>query len=204
MFTGIVETVGTIVEMKSIAGGYRARIQTTLAGEVQPGESLAVNGACLTVILSDAGELHAEIGPETARVTTLSELALGQGVNLERPVRADGRFGGHLVLGHIDGVGTVDDVRREGEFLWLTVSFPATLAPFFIRKGSVAIDGVSLTVSGLGNTKFDVQLVPYTLNNTTLHTLKAGDRVNIECDMVGKYVARSTEVAGETSPRKAQ
>src|SRR5688572_29162001 len=146
MFTGIVEAVGTLVEVKSIGGGYRVRIATALASDLRAGDSLSVNGVCLTVILTDEGEVHADVAPETARVTTLSLLQRGQAVNLERPLRADGRLGGHLVQGHVDGVGTVDDVRPDAECYWMTVSFPPALAPYFIRKGSVALDGVSLTV----------------------------------------------------------
>jgi riboflavin synthase len=195
MFTGIVETVGTIVEVKRLAGGHRLRIETPLASEMRPGESLAVNGVCLTVILTDAGEVHADVGPETVRVTTLGSLAPGQAVNLERPMRPDGRLGGHLVLGHVDGVGMVDDIRAEAEVRWITIGFPPALAPFFIRKGSVAVDGVSLTLAGLGERQFDVQVVPYTWEHTTLKQLRAGDRVNIECDMIGKYVVRALELA---------
>ena len=135
-------------------------------------------------------------------MTTLGALRRGQGVNLERPMRFDGRLGGHLVLGHVDGVGQVDEVRSEGESHWLTVSYPSALASYFIRKGSVALDGVSLTVAGLGAKQFDVQIVPFTWRATTLHQLRTGDRVNLECDMIGKYVVRAVEQAGlALSPR---
>lgn len=203
MFTGIVEAVGKLVEVKSIGGGYRVRIATALASDVKAGDSLSVNGVCLTVILTDDGEVHADVAPETARVTTLSLLQRGQAVNLERPLRADGRLGGHLVQGHVDGVGTVDDVRPDAECYWMTVSFPPALAPYFIRKGSVALDGVSLTVAGLSEKQIDVQVIPFTWNNTSLAAMKPGDKVNLECDMIGKYVARALEVAalGETRKR---
>ena len=133
----------------------------------------------------------ADVGPETARVTTFGALQRGQSVNLERPLRFDGRVDGHFVLGHVDGVGTVEDVRPEGESHWLTIGFPPALAAYFIRKGSVAVDGISLTVAGLGERQFDVQVVPYTWAHTTLKMLRAGDKVNLECDMVGKYVVRA-------------
>ena len=133
--------------------------------------------------------------PRTARVTTLGSLRRDQEVNLERAMRADSRVGGHFVLGHVDGTGTVDDIRPEGDAHWLTISFSDDLAPFLIRKGSVAVDGVSLTVAGLGDSQFDVMIIPFTLEQTNLHALRAGARVNLECDMVGKYVARAAEVA---------
>ena len=195
MFTGIVEALGTLVAVKPMTAGYRLRVETSLASEIQLGESLAVNGVCLTVILRDGDELHADVGPETIRVTNLGSLQRGQRVNLERPMRLDGRLGGHLVLGHVDGVGVVDDVRSDADAYWVTVGFPADLAPLFVRKGSVAVEGVSLTVAGLGDRQFDVQVIPYTWQHTTLQTLRAGDKVNLECDMIGKYVVRALEVA---------
>lgn len=195
MFTGIVEALGTLVAVKPMTGGYRLRVETALASEIQLGESLAINGVCLTVILRDGDELHADVGPETIRVTNLGSLQRGQRVNLERPMRLDGRLGGHLVLGHVDGVGVVDDVRPDADAHWVTVRFPPALAPLFVRKGSVAVEGVSLTVAGLGERQFDVQVIPYTWQHTTLQTLRAGDKVNLECDMIGKYVVRALEVA---------
>jgi riboflavin synthase len=113
-------------------------------------------------------------------------------------MRLDGRLGGHLVLGHVDGVGVVDDVRPNSDSHWITVSFPPALAALFVRKGSVAVEGVSLTVAGLGDRQFDVQVIPYTWQHTTLNTLRPGDKVNLECDMIGKYVVRAMEVAERT------
>ena len=194
MFTGIVEGIGTLAEVKGTGGGYRVRIASPLSAELKVGDSLAVNGVCLTVILLDDGHVLADVGPETSRVTTLGTLQRGQEVNLERPVRADGRFDGHFVLGHVDGVGTVDEIRPEGESRWLTIGFPPALAAYFIRKGSVAVDGVSLTVAGLGERQFDVMVIPFTWSNTTLKALRKGDKVNIECDMIGKYAARAMEL----------
>lgn len=194
MFTGLVEAVGTLVEVKPMAGGYRVRIKSTLAHDLKPGDSVAVAGVCLTTILVDGDEVHADIGPETTRVTTLGGLQRGQGVNLERSLRADGRLGGHFVLGHVDGVGQIDEIRPEADSHWLTVSYPPALGPYFIRKGSVAVDGVSLTIAGLGSKQFDVQIIPFTWAHTTLHALRPGDRVNLECDMIGKYVVRAVEL----------
>jgi len=198
MFTGLVEAVGELVERKPTSGGFRLRIGTRLAGELSPGDSLAVNGVCLTVIVAEKSEVHADVGPETARVTTLGWLPPGSALNLERPLRADGRFGGHFVQGHVDAIGHVEELRADAEFHWLTVSFPSALAPLLVHKGSVAVDGISLTVAGLGADRFDVQLVPFTMQHTNLSRIQIRDRVNLECDMVGKYVVRAAELAGLT------
>ena len=202
MFTGLIETVGELVERKPTTGGFRVRVATPLAPELKPGDSLAVSGVCLTVILAESGEVHADVGPETVRVTTLGSLGRGALVNLERPLRADSRFGGHFVQGHVDGMGFVEDVRQDADFYWLTVSFPPQLAPFIVHRGSIAVDGISLTVAGLGADRFDVQVVPYTHQNTNLRATQVRDRVNIECDMVGKYVVRAAELAGLSLGRR--
>lgn len=194
MFTGLIEAVGQIADVKATGDGVRLRVETPLAAQLTPGDSLAVNGVCLTVTHSGAGELFADIGPETVRVTTLGALRRDQRVNLERAMRADGRFGGHFVQGHVDGTGTVEEIRSDGDARWLTVAFPRDLAPYFVRKGSLAIDGISLTVAGLGADRLDVMIVPFTWAHTNLPALRAGSRVNLECDMVGKYVARAVEL----------
>lgn len=186
------------MERKPINAGFRLRLSSSMAAELTPGESLSVNGVCLTVILAQAGEIHADIGPETARVTTLGGLAPGSPVNLERPLRADGRLGGHFVQGHVDAIGQIEELRPEAEFHWMMISFPSQLAPYIVHKGSIAVDGVSLTVAGIGTGCFDVQLVPYTLEHTNLGRARIRDRVNLECDMVGKYVVRAAELAGLT------
>jgi riboflavin synthase len=129
-------------------------------------------------------------------VTTLGALAPGTLVNLERPLRPDGRFGGHFVQGHVDGIGHVEVLRADTDFHWLTISFPCTLAPYLVQKGSIAVDGVSLTVAGLGVDRFDAMVLPYTLEHTNFKAMKIRDRVNLECDMIGKYVVRSVELAG--------
>jgi riboflavin synthase len=193
MFTGIVEGVGTLAEVKGIGGGFRVRIHTSLAPQMKVSDSLAVNGVCLTVILIDGEHVLADVGPETARVTTLGALQRGQEVNLERPVPADGRIDGHFVLGHVDGVGVVEEIRAEGDSRWLTIGFQPVLAPYFIRKGSITVDGISLTVAGLGERQFDVMVIPFTWRQTALKGLRKGDKVNLECDMIGKYVVRSIE-----------
>jgi riboflavin synthase len=201
MFTGLIESVGEVLEVKAISTGHRIRVATDLAREIAPGESVAFNGVCLTMILSEPRELHADIGPETARVTTLGSLKRGSLVNLERPLRADGRLGGHFVMGHVDATGNVLDIRPESDFYWLTIGFPSLLAPYLIRKGSVAVDGISLTVAGLGDDRFDVMIIPYTWEHTNLREIRVHDRVNIECDMIGKYVVRAAEL-GEFGPER--
>jgi riboflavin synthase len=198
MFTGLVEEVGELIERKPTSGGFRLRIGTRLASDLARGDSLAVNGVCLTTILAEKGEVHADVGPETARVTTLGWLPPGSALNLERPLRADSRFGGHFVQGHVDAVGHIEDLRASAEFHWMTVSFPRELSPLIVHKGSIAVDGISLTVAGLGPDRFDVQLVPFTMDHTNLRRAQNRDRVNLECDMVGKYVVRAAELAGLT------
>ncbi len=196
MFTGLIEAVGEVVEVKGTSSGTRLRVQTPLAGDLRPGDSLAVNGVCLTVILAEGSEVHADVGSETTRVTSLGTLRRGQLVNLERSMGADSRFGGHFVQGHVDGTGSLDDIRVEEDARWLTIAFPPALAPYLVRKGSIAVDGVSLTVAGLGERHFDVMIVPFTWDHTSLNTLRVRDRVNLECDMIGKYVVRAAELAG--------
>jgi riboflavin synthase alpha subunit len=198
MFTGLIEAVGHVSELRPMPSGYRVRIRTRLAPELSPGESVAVNGVCLTVTAADAEVMHADIGPETARVTTLGELRPDPPVNLERSMRTGDRFGGHFVQGHVDGTGTVEALRQDGESHWLTIGFPAPLAPLLIDKGSVTVDGISLTVATLGESQFDVMIIPFTWGHTNLAARRAGDRVNLECDMVGKYVARAAELYGTT------
>jgi riboflavin synthase len=199
MFTGLIEAIGEITEVKPTAAGLRLRLSTSLAPELSNGDSLAVSGVCLTVVSADSYGVHADVSPETARITTLGTIRRGTVVNLERPLRADGRLGGHFVQGHVDGTGTIEELRGDGESFWLTVKFPVTLAAYIVRKGSIAVNGVSLTVAGVDDRHFDVQIIPYTWTHTNLQTLKSGDAVNLECDILGKYVARAIEAAGATS-----
>jgi riboflavin synthase len=199
MFTGLIEAIAEITEVKPTTAGLRLRLSTSLAPELSNGDSLAVSGVCLTVVSADSYGIHADVSPETARITTLGTIRRGAEVNLERPLRADGRLGGHFVQGHVDGTGTIEELRGDGESFWLTVKFPATLAAYIVRKGSIAVNGVSLTVAGVDDRHFDVQIIPYTWTHTNLQTLKSGDAVNLECDILGKYVARAIEAAGATS-----
>jgi riboflavin synthase len=198
MFTGIIEAVGRVRELTPTGSGYRLRFETALATELRPGDSVAVNGVCLTTVGTEGNMVWADIGPETARITNLGALRSGV-VNLERPMRLDGRLGGHLVLGHVDGVGQVTALRVDAESHWLTVGFPAHLAAYFIGKGSIAVDGVSLTVADLRDTVFDVQIVPFTWEHTTISRMQVGDAVNLECDMIGKYVMRALELRKDDS-----
>ncbi len=196
MFTGLIEAMGEVAEFKPTAAGFRLRLDTAMAPELTPGDSLAVNGVCLTVVSADQSGVHADISPETARVSALGGLKRGALVNLERPLRADARLGGHFVQGHVDAIGSIEDLRRDGDSFWLTVKFPAHLAPFIVRKGSIAVNGISLTVAGVDDRHFDVQIIPYTWEHTNLHLAKEGDLVNVECDILGKYVVRAAELAG--------
>jgi riboflavin synthase len=202
MFTGLIEAIGEVAEVKPTASGFRLRLTTAIAPELTPGESLAINGVCLTVVAADAECVHADISPETARVSTLGSLKRGSVVNLERPVRADARMGGHFVQGHVDATAVIEDIRQDGESYWITIQFPPALAPFIVRKGSIAVNGISLTVAGVDDRMFDVQIIPYTWDHTTLQRAKTGELVNIECDIIGKYVVRAAEVAGATTISK--
>ena len=195
MFTGIVETVGHVAEVKPTPAGFRLRLTTELSPELTPGESLAVNGVCLTVVSADADGVHMDVSPETIRVSALGALKRGALVNLERPMRADSRVGGHFVQGHVDATGTIDEIRQEGESSWVTVKFPPDLAPFIVRKGSIAVNGISLTVAGVDDRRFDVQVIPFTNAHTNLRFAKLSDVVNLECDILGKYVARAMAAA---------
>jgi riboflavin synthase len=191
MFTGLIEAVGAIADVARTATGLRLRIDTALAGGLTPGDSLAVNGVCLTVVAVDGTSVQADVSPETARVTTLGAARAGSVVNLERPLRADGRLGGHFVQGHVDAPGRIEEIREEGDSHWITVQYPSQLERYIVRKGSIAVDGVSLTVAGVDAQRFDVQIIPFTWSHTTLSGLRSGDAVNLECDVLAKYVARA-------------
>lgn len=197
MFTGLIESVGTLKEIAPAAAGTRIRLATEIATDLSPGDSLAVNGVCLTVLSAARGAVSADVSPETLRVTTLGTLKPGALLNLERPIRADARIGGHFVQGHVDATGMVEQLRQDGESYWLTIRYPVTIAPYLVRKGSIAVDGISLTIAGLGELQFDVQIVPFTFQHTNLQSARAQDAVNLECDILGKYVVRAMELQGE-------
>lgn len=193
MFTGLIEELGTVARLVSAPGGHELAIRTPLAHALAEGDSLAVNGVCLTVTGREDDAIVTKIGPETARVTNLGRLQSGTIVNLERPVRADSRMGGHFVLGHVDGTGRIKELASDGEFYWLRVTYPTVLGALIIPKGSVAVDGISLTVARLSSDDFDVQIVPFTWQHTNLHARAMGDEVNLECDVLGKYVLRALD-----------
>lgn len=198
MFTGIVEEVGTVRELAHKADVTRLTVDAAVACEgSELGASVAVNGVCLTVVARAAGELVFELGPETLSRTALGRLRPGHRVNLERPLRFGGALGGHLVLGHVDGTGTVEAVTRVESTSRVRIALgDPGLAPLLIPQGSVAVDGVSLTVAALAGTTFEVMLIPHTLSATTLDALAAGQAVNIETDVIGKYVVRSLALKG--------
>jgi riboflavin synthase len=195
MFTGLIETIGEVAEMKPTPAGFRLRLHTDLSPDLTPGDSLAVNGVCLTVVSADADGVHMDISPETIRVSALGSLKRGDQVNLERPMRADARVGGHFVQGHVDATGTIEEIRSDEDYWWVTVKFPPSLAAQLVRKGSIAVDGISLTVAGVDDRRFDVQIVPFTWEHTNLQFARVNDLVNLEFDMIGKYVLRALEVA---------
>jgi len=195
MFTGIVEECGRVLERD----GSRLTVEAdaTLGG-IEIGSSMAVNGVCLTAVAIGSGHLVFDLGPETLSRTALADLGPGDSVNLERPMRLDGFLGGHLVLGHVDGVGSVIALDRAGETARLRIEWQGQdLAPLLIPQGSVAVDGVSLTVAALEAGAFEIMLIPHTLERTTLGALKPGRRVNLEMDVIGKYVLRVLSVRGE-------
>jgi riboflavin synthase len=197
MFTGIVETVGTAAELS----GTRILVQSDLR-DLVVGESIAVNGVCLTVTDPEAGAFTADLSEETLRRTSLGSLAPGSPVNLERAMAASGRFGGHIVQGHVDGVGAVTGIQRLAGSVEMWFSLPPELERYLVVKGSVTLEGVSLTVAALEAGRFSVALIPHTLQSTTLGSARPGDPVNIEVDVLAKYVERLLGYAPVPEPRR--
>jgi len=199
MFTGLVEEVGKVLER---AGARLVITADRVLEDSDVGASVAVNGACLTVVERRPGRLRFDVGPETLARTALGDLAPGDPVNLERPMRLGGMVGGHLVQGHVDGVGLVAAFTRQAETARLTIEWrDQALAPLLIPQGSVAVDGVSLTVARLNVRDFEIMVIPHTLAATTLGSLVPGRRVNLEMDMIGKYVQRMLQVQDERPPQ---
>jgi riboflavin synthase len=197
MFTGIVEGMGHVAAIETRPDGARIRIRAgALIDGAAVGESIAVSGVCLTMVELGGGEFAADLAAETLRRTTLGRLRPGDPVNLERPLRLDQRLGGHIVQGHVDGVGTIVSVRPEGDGVWVEIDAPGPLARYIAEKGSIAVDGVSLTVAAAGpGGRFGVALIPHTLAVTTLGRKGPGDGVNLEVDILAKYVERLLEGA---------
>ena len=188
MFTGLIEAIGRIERMPTAGSGRRINVAAPFAAHLSAGDSVAVNGVCLTVTTADAGTFEAVISPETMRVTSFRTASAGRLVNLERPLAADGRLGGHFVLGHVDGTGRVIELRRDEDCHWLAIETPRALVPYLVPKGSLAIDGISLTVASLDETRVGVQIVPFTFEHTAIQAWSVGDTVNLETDVLGKYV----------------
>lgn len=193
MFTGIVEQIGSVLDVAETDEGKRLSLTGDGLTRVPIGASIAVNGVCLTIAAVTGDSVAVDVIPETLDRTNLGSLKAGSTVNLEQAMRADGRFDGHIVQGHVDGVGTIKSIDREGGGVEMEISIDDTLAPFIVEKGSVTVDGVSLTVAGLGVGSFTIALIPHTLEVTTLGLRKEGDEVNLEVDVLAKYVERLLE-----------
>lgn len=190
VFTGIIEQVGTVAAATGHDRGRRLAIAGEDLAGIPIGASIAVNGVCLTAVETEEGGLTVDVIPETLRRTNLGRLAVGDAVNLERPMRADGRFDGHIVQGHVDGTGRIDSIEESGGETVFGIELSRDLGGYLIEKGSITVDGVSLTVAGLTELGFTVALIPHTLEVTTLGLRKAGDLVNLEVDVLAKYVER--------------
>ena len=189
MFTGLIEDVGTIGDLRLQQKSAVLTVKTKLpVRSMARGASVAVNGACLTVVKKGLRSFTVDVSPETLQRTSLETLAVGSMVNLERPMRLADRLGGHLVTGHVDGVGAVAAIERQGEFTIITFEVPAPLGALLVPKGSVAVDGISLTVNVCRKQRFSVAIIPFTLRHTNLRARRVGDNVNIETDLIGKYV----------------
>lgn len=191
MFTGIVEETGTIenIHRQGTSAVIQIGCSKVLEG-TKEGDSIAVNGICLTVVRMDKNSFWADVMTETMHCSSLSEVQAGDKVNLERAMAADGRFGGHIVSGHIDGTGSIANIRSEENAVWYTIEAEPEILRYIVEKGSVAIDGISLTVAGVTQKTFQVSVIPHTRQETILPLKKTGSIVNLECDVIGKYVER--------------
>lgn len=189
MFTGLIEDVGKIEHMRRNKHSAVLTVKTSLPLRTMPlGASVAVNGACLTVVKKSKNAFTVDVSPETLKRTSLEILTTGSVVNLERPMQLQDRLGGHLVTGHVDGVGFVKAMERRGEFTFFTIGVPSRLGLLLVPKGSVAVDGISLTVNECSRRSFSVAIIPFTLQHTNLRARGVGDKVNLETDLIGKYV----------------
>jgi riboflavin synthase len=191
MFTGLIEDVGKIASLRRNKRSAVLAVETKLPiGSMKLGASIAVNGACLTVTQKGKNLFTVDVSPETLNRTSLAILGVGSLVNLERPLQLQDRLGGHLVTGHVDGVAVVESIETQGEFTFFTFSVPARLGTFLVSKGSAAVDGISLTINACSRRRFSVAIIPFTLKHTNLRARRVGDKVNIETDLIGKYVQK--------------
>lgn len=190
MFTGLVEDLGTVAAVDATGDGARLTVRTKLAAELASGDSIAVNGVCLTAVDLSADGFTADVMAETLRRSSLAEAAPGRPVNLELALRVDARLGGHLMQGHVDGVGTLRESRDEGFARWLTIDAPPEILRYVVQKGSIAVDGISLTVAAVDDASFAVSLIPETLARTTLGATAPGTPVNLEVDVMAKYAEK--------------
>ena len=205
MFTGIVEECGTVLDVlkNGVSGSVQIQASTVLEG-TKTGDSIAVNGVCLTVTKLTKSSFTADVMAETFRRTNLGNLGKNSRVNLERAMAADGRFGGHIVSGHIDGTGIISRIKEEGNAVWIYISAPQSILNLIVEKGSVAVDGISLTVAAVSDKEFAVSVIPHTRENTALSGKKTGAVVNLENDIIGKYVQKLTGTAQINESSKTQ
>ncbi|MNN11601.1 Riboflavin synthase [compost metagenome] len=191
MFTGIVEEIGTVVDFEASQNVLRIKVQASkVLEETYLGDSISTNGVCLTVTDIGKNYFYADVMGETVRRSNLGTLKKGDKVNLERAMAANSRFGGHIVSGHIDGKGKITSYEKEGNAVWITIDADREILKYVVEKGSIAIDGISLTVAYVDDRKFKVSIIPHTSEETTLLKKKIGEEVNLECDVIGKYVEK--------------
>ena len=191
LFTGIIEEIGTVSAIRTATNSLQLSVRCTkVLSDVKKGDSLAVNGVCLTVSDFSSNQFTADVMPETVKATTLQALRTGSPVNLERAMAANGRFGGHIVSLHVDGTGEIVSVRQKENAIYIEISIATELLKYFIPKGSVTVDGTSLTVFGVTGIGFIISLIPVTQNDSIIGRKKTGDKVNVECDMLAKYIER--------------
>ena len=200
MFTGIIDELGEVAAVESSPDGARLRIRAELAAELGEGDSVAVDGACLTATSVSGDTFDADVMHQTLELTTLGGLEPGSRVNLELPLRASDRLGGHVVQGHVDGTGPVAEISDDGFAKRLRIELPEELLPYVVERGSIAIQGISLTIAALTDDAVEVSLIPETLERTTLGAVEPGDRLNIECDVLARYVRRLFETDSRLSP----
>ncbi|MER2088742.1 MAG: riboflavin synthase [Sporosarcina sp.] len=200
MFTGIIEEIGTVTAVRPGSNSSQLSIRCTkVLSDVKKGDSLAVNGVCLTVSDFSSNQFTADVMPETVKATTLHALRTGSPVNLERAMSAEGRFGGHIVSGHVDGTGEIVSVRQKENAIYIEIRIEAGLLKYFIPKGSVTVDGTSLTVFGVTDKSFIISLIPVTQDDSIIGRKRTGDKVNVECDMLAKYIERLMTTNKENS-----